>query len=164
MAKYIRIDNDKDFEWLKTVVTNWLNRDPNNHELAINYVFISNWDKYLKNAVSAKSVADDVEIVAAILTEEDVKKVTPKPKPITNKVKQTAKKKGKGKTTKSKVVAKAPIKVVDVDPYKCSDHTTYGAKYKPRTDCKQCWDLYKQFHPMEFDKARRQFLAASKKG
>lgn len=165
MAKYIRIDDDKDFEWLKTVVSNWLNRDPNNHELTINYIYILNWDKYLKNPVNAKEVAESVEEPQVVLTPEDLKKITPKPKPTKSTakpVKKGGRGKAKGKTAKAKASAKVEPKVVEIDPYQCPEHPTYGARYKPRTDCAKCWDLYKQFHPMDFDKARRSFLASKR--
>lgn len=156
MAKYIRIDNDNDYKWLCTVVKNWLNRDPNNTELVVNYVYIKNWETYLSNPVSVKAVFEEAENPEVVLVEADLKKVAPKPpKKITNK--KTSK--GKKKVTAAK---KASKPIVDVDPYKCPDHPTYGAKYRSREDCSKCWNLYKQFHPLEFDKARRQFEASKR--
>lgn len=39
----------------------------------------------------------------------------------------------------------------------CSDHPTYGAKRRPRTDCEPCWALYKKLNPMNYEQARRDF-------
>ncbi len=140
MAKYIRIDTNEDYEWLIKVLDNWLNADPNSQALQINYVFIANWRKYLDNPVSAKEVSEAVPDKKVILTEADTKKTSPKPK--------------KKRTTKSKRKQKP-----DVDPYKCPDHPTYGAKNRPRSDCATCWDLYKKFNALRYDQARREFNA-----
>lgn len=53
--------------------------------------------------------------------------------------------------------AKAPVKPAVPVGNNCEDHPTYGAKRRPRTDCEGCWGLYKKMHPLEYDKARRDF-------
>ena len=48
-------------------------------------------------------------------------------------------------------------------PFDCLQHTSYGGVRVPRTDCKQCWSIYKKLHPMEYAQARRKFALKNKK-
>lgn len=50
-----------------------------------------------------------------------------------------------------------PEKNTDPDPFTCKDHPSYQAKQVPRKDCKVCWNIYKKFHPLDYDKKRRDF-------
>lgn len=44
-------------------------------------------------------------------------------------------------------------------PKLCSDHPTYGAKKRPRTNCGQCWFAYEKYNGKPAaDLARRKFL------
>lgn len=58
------------------------------------------------------------------------------------------------------------IKVISerkTQPKLCSKHPTYGASRRPRTSCKTCWTVYKDFHPMEYEAAKRDFDRKQKK-
>lgn len=39
----------------------------------------------------------------------------------------------------------------------CKTHQGYKARQRPRTDCDECWEAYKKFNPLTYDKARRDF-------
>lgn len=46
---------------------------------------------------------------------------------------------------------------VESDMFTCAAHLTYGGKRRPRTDCEQCWSIYKRLHPAEYAQKRRAF-------
>jgi hypothetical protein len=151
MALYIRIDEREDLDWLKRLISNSLALEPNHPMLLTNYKYLYNWDQYLNHPVSAKEVSNNTTDPKEILTETDREKTAPKParrgRPPSAKTKQRAKKKPKE----------------DVDPFQCPAHKTYGAKRRPRSECTKCWELFKQFHPLEYPQARIDFERANKR-
>jgi hypothetical protein len=47
-------------------------------------------------------------------------------------------------------------------PNLCPKHPKYGAKRVPGKECEGCWNAYKKFHPLEYEKALRNFNARTK--
>ena len=43
-------------------------------------------------------------------------------------------------------------------PALCKEHPKFKAQRAPRTDCKQCWKVYKELNPNIYDAARRNFV------
>jgi hypothetical protein len=155
MAYYIRVDSKDDLDWMTKVLDNLLSKDPNNPTLQINYNFIVNWREYISSPVAAKEVADITEQPEAILSDGDKKKMAPRPsrKKVDVKKKRTPKEKSSVKQGKT-----APD-----DIYSCKDHPTYGAKRRPRVDCKRCWELFAMFNPPDVVKMKRtEFLRLQK--
>lgn len=146
MAYYVRIDEKEDFEWLQRVLSNWLSKDPNEPLLQTNYKHIYNWDQYLNNRVTAKEVAAAVDNPVVLLTEQDTKKIAPRPKAPPR----------RGRPPKKKPVAKK--KVVEPESlYDCVIHKTYHGKRRPQHDCEKCWSIYKLFNRMKYAQARKDF-------
>lgn len=48
-------------------------------------------------------------------------------------------------------------------PNYCPKHKKYSAQRVPGTDCKKCWETYRKFHPLDYDKALRRFKAKQSK-
>ena len=157
MATFIRVDDIKDLHWLETLIENSLKLNPNNPVLINSYTHLSNWKKYLANPVGQKEVIAEagLEEAKSILSEKALEKLKAKTEPRPKKpgrppsAKTLAKKAAKAKADKKKEI--------ESDPYRCSSHPTYGGRYKPRTDCSSCWEIFKIFHPLDYPKVRANF-------
>lgn len=160
MALYLRIDHVKDYDWLKRIIQNWLDSDPNNIKLQNNFEFIYAWGQYLEsNVVTSKEVTESVnkDDLAKILppTKRQVKK--PSSKPVVESPrrgrppsKQTIAANKKKELADRKQEKLDKIKELASDPFRCVDHPTYHGKNRLSRDCTKCWDIYKSFHPQDW--------------
>ncbi len=128
---YIKIDKEEDLEWLKNLITNSLNADPNSRILLRYYDQVKNWHDALNNPLSATEFAEQTGI----------------PKPTRTRT----------TTKKKKKQTKREQKLDERNPDICTVHPTYGAVRRPRTDCDSCWLAYKRRHPMDYPAVRRDF-------
>jgi hypothetical protein len=135
MTVYIKLD-DSGFQWLKKLLDNTMAADPNSH-IKLTYY------PQLESCYNAFSEAYTLEQLGKL---EEVQGLF------------AAKKVAAAKaTTRPTKVRKKRIKKADKDPYQCPAHPNYQAARVPRTDCAKCWDLYRQFHPMDYQAKRRAF-------
>lgn len=156
MTKYLRIDNDDDYYWLKSLVERWLGYDPNNPRLQANIEAILNWKRYLDNVVPIRDIPkpDDGEPAAVALQPSAVEKKKKAGRP----AKATTVAAQKAKELKAKQAEKfQKQKEKANNPFGCIDHPTYGGVRRPRTDCAKCWDIYKKLHPSEYKRAVQDF-------
>ncbi len=58
---------------------------------------------------------------------------------------------------RASVKRKKKVRAKKDEPFECATHPTYGGKRRPRTDCKRCWHIYEQLHPLDYAKVRRDF-------
>jgi hypothetical protein len=70
--------------------------------------------------------------------------------------KSTTKKSVSKKTKATKKPKKEPL---DTSGLVCNSHKTYQGMRTPRTDCDECWALYKKLHHNEYPAKRRAFEA-----
>ena len=64
---------------------------------------------------------------------------------------------------KVKTVDDKVIPSTRIQPKLCAKHPNYGASRRPRTNCKTCWTVYKDLHPLEYETAKRDFDRKQKK-
>lgn len=164
MTIYLKIDRQKDIDWLQKIIAAWLSADPNNHRLQINFEQISAWDKYLKEGmVSAKEVIENApeEVVQKIIPPEQIAKLVKPKKEIVEQPKRRGRPPSKASIAaakkKEKLLAKkekeAKQKELASDPFRCPDHPTYGGRNRLSRDCPKCWEIYKKFHPADWKQA-----------
>jgi hypothetical protein len=158
MSYYIRIDEKEDLDWLSNLISNTLNRGPNDPFLQAHYERIIAWSNALSNLVPSKSALSSTDIPDQLLSESDAnilrQKSLPQPK-------RRGRPPGK-KTGQKKTQAKRKPKEAE-DPYACADHVNYSGSRAPRTDCIKCWSIYKSLNPMTYAQARSRFNLKQKK-
>jgi len=170
MTLYLRIDDNKHFNWLKKIIDGWYNADPNDQRLQINYEPIAGWYKYLnENVVNVSEVIAEVEPeqLPILLDKTHVKKVQKpmkKASPPVDGVKRKGRPPSKQTLAARKQKEKAEkIKEKLADPFFCPDHPTYGGKNRISRDCSRCWDIYKSFHPADWKQAWNAFQRTKNK-
>lgn len=176
MVLYLRIDDKKDLEWLKLLIGNSLTADPNNQKFQLNFPHLYAWNKYLtENIVTANDIADVIpeKELPTILAKEDMDKVKRKrqikqqpeaPKRRGRPPKKMSKAEMQRRTSEQRAKEKQKkIKQLEEDPFKCVNHPTYGGSRRPRTECENCWDIYKHFHPHDWQRVWAAFQREQKK-
>jgi hypothetical protein len=141
---YIKIDDKTAIDWLAKLIDNTITGDPNSKAMLSSYKQIKAWHDSLSAPIP------DSEVVLYNDYDQRVKQEVAEAKA---KMAEAFKTKGRTskRTTAKKTVAKDP------DPFTCKEHPKYEAKRVPRTDCKACWALYKQFHPLDYPLKRKDF-------
>lgn len=173
MTKYIRVDHDKDYDWLRRIIENWLASDPNSTVLQVNFEHINAWNNYLNNnVVTGKEIvaAVDTQAVTVILPPEKVSKLV-KPKEVADPPKRRGRPPSKASIAaarKKELAARKKQKLehqksLAEDPFRCPDHPTYHGKNKTSRDCDRCWEIYKVLHPHEYKVVRAAFERSLRK-
>jgi hypothetical protein len=124
----------KAFEWLSTM----LERSHNDVNSSMN---MSSYEE-LKIWVDSTR---DAEMVSESKIEDpkfDKKAVAKKPIP-----------------KKTKPAKKSSEEPLDTSGLVCNEHKSYQGMRTPRTDCDECWALYKKLHFNEYPSKRRAFEA-----
>lgn len=131
MDYHITIKKKEAFEWMKGLINNTI-ADKNHEATIAAYPHLQAWVDAFEEAEASKDNSD---------------KTTP-----VGKEQQATKKRPAKKRRKRKPA-------IDKSGLTCNAHPTYSGTRVPRKDCKDCWDVYKKFHPLEYDMKRRSFLA-----
>jgi hypothetical protein len=132
MARYIRLDEQGDYEWLLRSIENLEIRAKMNPSL-----YCDRWEIIQRVLAAVQGATKDAPAAPQV----DV--ATPEPK------------------VRKRRTKRAEVRVATLTV--CSDHPTYGAKRRPRTDCEDCWTAYARYAGkpaaqkarIEFDRKRR---------
>ena len=145
MARYIKIENDEDYQWLLLILENQLHKfKDGNSKLPIETIVqVERILEDLKIEVDLQSASSSKldSAAKAETIKSPAKSKTASEKPSLNK--RTRRSKEEMQMVRSQA--------------KCNTHVTYTASRAPRTDCDECWKAYKKFHPLEYNRAKERF-------
>lgn len=152
MEYILKTENKDAIEWMQYLLQNTIESKGHNAAL-VAYPHLKEWlDMFERAEVRRGNSSETTEINLL----DDSEPAKPKVKAAAKKGPASKKPAAKKKAAPKKRRAKK--KAIDKSGLTCNTHKTYQAKRVPRTDCKECWEVYKKFHPLEYDQKRSKFL------